>query len=32
MRLSEQRFRAVFFVALLLLGAYIIANALRVLR
>ena len=32
MRLSEQRFRAVFFIALLLLGAYIIANALRVLR
>ena len=31
-RLSEQRFRTVFFVALLLLGAYIIANALRVLR
>jgi uncharacterized membrane protein YfcA len=32
MRLSEQRFRAVFFIALLLLGAYIVANALRVLR
>jgi len=31
-RLSEQRFRTVFFVALLLLGAYIIANVLRVLR
>jgi uncharacterized membrane protein YfcA len=30
-RLSEQRFRTVFFVALLLLGAYIIANALRAL-
>ncbi|MBL8380758.1 MAG: sulfite exporter TauE/SafE family protein [Burkholderiales bacterium] len=28
-RLSEQRFRTVFFVALLLLGAYIIANAAR---
>jgi uncharacterized membrane protein YfcA len=27
--LSEQRFRAVFFVALLVLGAYIIVNALR---
>ena len=27
--LSEQRFRTVFFVALLILGAYIIANALR---
>lgn len=32
MRLSERRFRAVFFVALLLLGAYILANALRALR
>jgi uncharacterized membrane protein YfcA len=32
MRLSEQRFRAVFFIALLLLGSYIVANALRVLR
>jgi uncharacterized membrane protein YfcA len=32
MRLSERRFRAVFFIALLLLGAYIIANALRALR
>lgn len=31
-RLSEQRFRTVFFIALLLLGAYIIANAVRVLR
>lgn len=31
-RLSEQRFRTVFFVVLLLLGAYIIVNALRVLR
>jgi len=30
--LSEQRFRAVFFVALLLLGAYIIANALGVFK
>ena len=30
--LSEQRFRKVFFVALLVLGAYIIANALRTLR
>jgi hypothetical protein len=32
MRLSERRFRAVFFIALLLLGAYIVANALRALR
>lgn len=32
MRLSERRFRAVFFLALMLLGTYIIANALRVLR
>lgn len=32
MRLSEQRFRGVFFIALLLLGAYIITNALRVHR
>lgn len=31
-RLSEQRFRTVFFSALLVLGAYIIANALRVFR
>jgi uncharacterized protein len=31
-RLSEQRFRTVFFVALLVLGAYIIANALRAIR
>lgn len=31
-RLSEQRFRTVFFVALLLLGAYIIANAVRTLQ
>lgn len=30
--LSEQRFRTVFFIALLVLGAYIIANALRVFR
>lgn len=30
--LSEERFRNVFFVALLVLGAYIIANALRLLR
>jgi len=30
--LSEQRFRTVFFVALLILGAYIAANAIRVLR
>jgi uncharacterized membrane protein YfcA len=30
--LSEQRFRTVFFSALLVLGAYIIANALRVFR
>lgn len=32
MRLSERRFKAVFFIALLLLGAYIVANALRALR
>jgi hypothetical protein len=32
MGLSEQRFRTVFFVALLMLGAYIIANAIRTLR
>jgi uncharacterized protein len=31
-RLSEQRFRTVFFVALLVLGVYIIANALRAIR
>jgi uncharacterized membrane protein YfcA len=31
-RLSEQRFRTIFFIALLALGAYIIVNALRVLR
>ena len=31
-RLSEQRFRTVFFFSLLLLGAYIIAKALNVLR
>jgi uncharacterized membrane protein YfcA len=30
--LSEERFRTVFFIALLMLGAYIIANALRVFR
>lgn len=30
--LSEQRFRTVFFVALLALGAYLIANAMRMLR
>jgi uncharacterized membrane protein YfcA len=30
--LSEQRFRTVFFIALMVLGAYIIANALRVFR
>lgn len=30
--ISEQRFRTVFFMALLVLGAYIIANAIRVLR
>ena len=30
--LSEQRFRTVFLVALLMLGAYIIANAIRMLR
>jgi uncharacterized membrane protein YfcA len=30
--LSEQRFRTVFFVALFVLGVYIIANALRVFR
>jgi uncharacterized membrane protein YfcA len=31
-RLSEQRFRMVFFIALLALGAYIIVNALRALQ
>ncbi|MEX0603413.1 sulfite exporter TauE/SafE family protein [Marinobacter sp.] len=31
-RLSEQRFRTMFFVALLLLGAYIIANAVRTFK
>ena len=31
-RLSEQRFRTVFFVALLVLGGYLIANAIRMLR
>jgi uncharacterized protein len=30
--LSEQRFRTVFFVALLVLGVYLIANAVRMLR
>src|SRR5688572_29088415 len=30
--LTEQRFRTVFFVALLVLGAYLIANAVRMLR
>ncbi len=30
--IAEQRFRTVFFIALLVLGAYIIANAVRVLR
>lgn len=30
--LSEQRFRTVFFVALLVLGAYLIGNAIRMLR
>lgn len=30
--LTEQRFRTVFFVALLVLGAYLIANAIRMLR
>ena len=30
--LSEQRFRTVFFVALLALGVYIVANAIRLLR
>jgi uncharacterized membrane protein YfcA len=30
--LTEQRFRTVFFVALLMLGAYLIANAIRMLR
>jgi uncharacterized protein len=30
--LTEQRFRTVFYVALLMLGAYIIVNAIRVLR
>lgn len=31
-RLSEQRFRTVFFVALLILGVYLVASAIRVLR
>ena len=31
-RLTEQRFRTVFFIALLVLGAYIVANAIRMLR
>lgn len=31
-RLSEQRFRTVFFVALLLLGAYIVANSVRTFK
>lgn len=30
--LSEQRFRTVFFIALLVLGAYLVANAIRLLR
>lgn len=30
--LTEQRFRTVFFIALLMLGIYIIANAIRMLR
>lgn len=30
--LTEERFRTVFFVALLVLGAYLIANAIRMLR
>jgi uncharacterized protein len=30
--LSDQRFRTVFFIALLVLGVYIIANAIRMLR
>jgi uncharacterized membrane protein YfcA len=30
--LTEQRFRTVFFIALLMLGVYIIANAIRMLR
>jgi len=30
--LSEQRFQTVFFIALFVLGAYIIANALRVFK
>jgi uncharacterized membrane protein YfcA len=30
--LAEQRFRTVFFIAILVLGAYIIANAIRALR
>ncbi|MNC88242.1 hypothetical protein D3C83_40400 [compost metagenome] len=30
--IAEQRFRTVFFVALLALGAYLIANAVRMLR
>ena len=30
--LTEQRFRTVFFIGLLMLGAYIIANAIRMLR
>jgi hypothetical protein len=29
---TEQRFRTVFFIALLMLGVYIIANAIRMLR
>jgi uncharacterized membrane protein YfcA len=30
--LTEQRFRTIFFIALLVLGTYIIANAIRMLR
>ena len=30
--LTEERFRTVFFIALLMLGVYIIANAIRMLR
>jgi uncharacterized membrane protein YfcA len=30
--IAEQRFRTVFFIGLLVLGAYFIANAIRVLR
>ena len=30
--LTEQRFRTVFFIALLMLGAYLVANAIRMLR